>query len=92
MARLRGGVDDGVGAHRGEQGIEAAAVADVHLMMRKPAHVTLQSLLVPAGIAARTKEHRALIAVEAVDLPAQRRKVHDHFGANEPRRPRNKQT
>ena len=67
-----------------DQGEDARAVADIELMMLEARQLALQALLVPAGVARRTKEDRALVVVHAMDRVAElSREIDGHLGADQ---------
>ena len=79
-----GGVDDGGRPEALEQVEHALAVADVEFVVgERRAEVFREAGLVPAGIALRAEEDRALVVVDAVDVPTELGEVDADFGADE---------
>ena len=85
VARLGGGMDDGIGADLLDQLQNAGPVTDVDFVMDEAGQVGLQALLVPTGITLRTEEHGALVVVNAMDLPAEAGEVQADFRAYQSR-------
>ena len=82
---LRGGVDERVRPHFLEQGQHARAIANIQFVMLKSRELLLESLRVPARVAAGAEEVRAHIVVHAVNGPAGLREMRDDFGADKAR-------
>ena len=60
------------------------AITDVEfVMMEGRAERFGEPVLVPAGIALRTKEDRALVVVHPMDLPSEGGKMNADFGADQ---------
>jgi hypothetical protein len=63
-------VDDGIGAETREQVKHALAVPDIEfVVVEGGAELFREAALVPAGVALRAEEDRALVVVHAVDFP-----------------------
>jgi hypothetical protein len=86
VARLSGGVNDGVGLQFGEQLDGAGPVADVEFVMLKRAERRFKPPLVPAGVARLPEEDGPLVVVDAVNSPAKGVEKRADFRADEPRR------
>lgn len=81
---LGGGVDNGIGLDFPEQIEDALAIADIELVVGEGgAELLGEAGLVPAGIALRAEEDRALVVINAVDVPAERGEMNADFGADE---------
>ena len=70
VARLGGGVDDGVWLDLGNQVDDSLTVSDVQFVVNEAPYseIFLEALLVPAGVSLRAEENGALVIIDAVDL------------------------
>ena len=81
---LGGCVDDEIGFQCAQQIFNSRAVADVHLVVRKPGDEIPQALLVPAGVALGTKKDGPLVVVQAMNRKTQSAEMNRHLRADQP--------
>src|SRR5579864_1629418 len=79
---LRRGMHDQVGTDLADQLQNAVAVANVERGMPIPGDLLAQSGEGPRGIAFRAEEHRAVVAVDSVNLKTRPAEVTAYLGAD----------
>lgn len=86
MGRLGCSVDDDGWLDLLDQGQHALPVANIDFMVHKAGQVTLEALLVPAGISLGAEKDGTLIVIHTMDGVAQLREMTANFGADKTRR------
>src|SRR5262245_50104178 len=70
VGRLSSSMNNGIGAKLDKEHGNAFAIANIELMMYKGRKLCLKTPLIPARVTTGTKELRAPVVVDTVDLPA----------------------
>ena len=86
MGRLRSGVHDDRGLQLLHERQDAGAVSHVQFVVNEASNLPLQPALVPASVALRTEEHRALVVVHTVDRVPLASEVRTDLAADQPGR------
>ncbi len=82
---LGGGVDDDGRLDGLDEGEDAGAIADVEFVVLEALELGGEPALVPAGVALRAEEDRALVVVHAMNRVAERGEINADFRADEAR-------
>ena len=79
MRRLGSTMDNRRGSQLFDQPEHACSISNIEFVMNEPGKFSRQTSQVETGVTLRTKDHRALIVVYAVNFNALPRKVHARF-------------
>ena len=71
-----------------DQGVDAATIANVDLMVLEAGVQALQAALIPSRIPVRPEEVRAHVVIDAMDVPAECAEVVHDLRTNQSRRSR----